>query len=85
MWKVIAVTAMNEMVCIEIVDRGFVRNSVFPKVNSFVLFDNLSYAESVVVSHNDLSFQQFDRPPAAGSDHLLNSFVYHHLRFSLKS
>ena len=82
-WKVIALVASAELVCIEFQDRNFVKAPDFPAVGKYALLDNLQYASTTVVAHSDLSFTTHELPCRAPDPS--QNFVYHTLRFSAKS
>ena len=44
LWKVLAVTHEQEIVCIEVYDRSFIITSTFPKESNFIFLDNLTYS-----------------------------------------
>ena len=48
-------TAGKQLVCVEVVDKGFIELQDFPKEGSFILLDNIGYLHCVQVSHQDLS------------------------------
>ena len=61
-WKVILLTSEQELLCIEIVEKGFILAGCFPKENSYIFMDNLVYSETTRIIPKDLSFRTYLRP-----------------------
>ena len=42
-WKFIVLTSEQDLVCIEVADRGFILQAPFPKEKNFIFLDNLQF------------------------------------------
>lgn len=58
-WKFFLMTAENEIVCVDVLDRGFIYQRCFPKENSYIFLDNVGMDSFTVINHTDLSFETF--------------------------
>jgi hypothetical protein len=47
LWKILALTHEQEIVCIEITERSYILSKTFPKEGSYVQFENLQYSQSI--------------------------------------
>lgn len=75
-------TAKQQLVSVEVVDRGFILQDDFPKEGNFIFLDNLQFVRSVHVDHRDLSISAHDVPTMVDSDH---KFAYTQTKFSNRS
>eukprot|EP00347_Sterkiella_histriomuscorum_P014076 403362253 len=85
-WKIMILTHEQEIVCIEIQEKGFIPTKVFPKEGSYLLFDNLTYQQTVLLKRKDASIQMFETPQDSKTliqDHK-NQFLYDVLKMSIK-
>ena len=55
----LVLTAEQEIICVDIVDRGFILATTFPKENSYVFFDNLVYENTTMIDHRNSKFEMF--------------------------
>lgn len=60
--NIFLITSEKQLICVEVVDRGFIQQEDFPIAGKIAYFDNLIFTGCIHVNHNDLSISSFDVP-----------------------
>ena len=60
-WKFIVLTSEQDLVCVEVAERGFILKSAFPREGAYIFLDNLQFVVCTKINHKDLSFENFEQ------------------------
>ena len=55
-------TAEREILCIEAWDKSFILSKTFPKENTYVFLDNLTYTQTVLIRKKENTIDTFLNP-----------------------
>lgn len=61
-WKILILNQDQELVCVEVQERGFIPAKSFLKEGSYIHFENLTYSKSVLLKKRDTAIQVFNTP-----------------------
>ena len=79
------ITPQQQIVSIEVVDRGFIQVQDFPKEGNYIYLDNLQFCGCIHVDHRDLTIMAHDIPTTVNQENLRHSFGYIQTKFSNRS
>ena len=82
--NIIALTHEQELIMIDVQDRSFIDSASFPKENSFVYFQNLTYTNTMEINKKDLSFVMHEEPVKPNEVNQKH-FIYDTYKLSVRS
>lgn len=78
MQKALVLTAERDIICVEVWDKSFILSKTFPKENTYVFLDNLTYMQTVLIKKRENTIETYTNPvePAAIAQDDQRIFVY---------
>ena len=81
----IALTSDQNLVCIQVIEKGLLLQAAFPKENTYIRVSNINFVNCTRISNKDLSFEIFDSAVTTLADEENNYFVYDNFKFTCNS